>query len=100
MYQQTPPSIARKMSQNYGAAESDSIARQRAPHAALVNSIKKLSRDRITPTAASQKITLPSESEATAVTLDAGSSKDEMLQKFKLESHNSKQQFQDTLKTI
>ena len=50
VYQQTPPSISRKMS-GYGNSiltEQEFIARQRAPHAALVNSIKKLSRDKIT----------------------------------------------------
>jgi len=66
------------MSGNGGGQE---FANQsRAPHVALVNSIKKLSRDRITPTA-SQKITL---------SVEESIDKEQMLQKFKLESLNSK----------
>ena len=64
------------------------------PHAAFVNSIKKLNRDRINPAAVSQ--TLGTEEAIAQETVqDIGDDNDEiepgsLLQKFKLESHRSK----------
>ena len=42
---------------NAAAEDQDSISRQKVPHAAFVNSIKKLNRDRINPAAVSQTLT-------------------------------------------